>query len=80
MSYFFLFLLAQMKENSLQKKWVQPNQRFCFVRYIALVRRFGPVQAGPSKFKPTQLHHLAITVPKKNAEPNPHWRKHCTLR
>jgi hypothetical protein len=29
------------------------------------VRQFGPVQAGPSKFKPTQLHHLAITVPKK---------------
>jgi hypothetical protein len=39
------------------------------VRYIALVRRFGPVQAGPSKFKPTQLHHLAITVSKKNADP-----------
>jgi hypothetical protein len=41
------------------------DRRFCFVRYIALVRWFGPVQAGPSNFKPTQLHHLAITVPKK---------------
>jgi hypothetical protein len=30
------------------------NQRFCFERYIALVRRVGPVQAGPSKFKPMQ--------------------------
>jgi hypothetical protein len=25
-----------------------------FERYIALVRQFGPVQVGPSKFKPTQ--------------------------
>jgi hypothetical protein len=24
------------------------DQRFCFERYIALVRRFGPVQAGRS--------------------------------
>jgi hypothetical protein len=30
------------------------KQRFCFERYTALVRGFGPVQAGPSKFKPTQ--------------------------
>jgi hypothetical protein len=42
-------------------------QRFFFERYIALVRRFGPVQAGPSKFKPMQWRHLTITVPKKNA-------------
>jgi hypothetical protein len=30
------------------------EQRFCFERYIALVRQFRPVQAGPSKFKPMQ--------------------------
>jgi hypothetical protein len=41
------------------------DQCFYFERYIALVRRFGPVQAGPSKFKPTQWHHLAVTVPKQ---------------
>jgi hypothetical protein len=47
-------------------------QRFCFERHIALVRWFGPVQAGPSKFKPTQWHHLAVTVPKKTLVPS--WR------